>query len=192
MLRKFASCHASAIVFAFPFDAGDFVAYIVSVDDNAHYMDASRRSRLGEFDRYAEALKAAQARVDDFLSQALRTQPGMSATKLYESWTTFGEDPFIVATAPSPEIEPRFSAKPHDGRMAVAFFVASFSKMSITMRAESRASCSTRWRTPGRSGHRGRGSGTCPRPSRSPTPSRPSFGHRDPLHDGRVIVEQDV
>jgi hypothetical protein len=40
-------------------------------------------------------------------------------------------------------IEPRFSAKPQAGRTTLAFSVAAFGKVFITMRAGSRASSST-------------------------------------------------
>ncbi len=68
--------------------------YIVKVDDNFHYMDESQRYTLGEFDSYDEAVAKCQTIVDDYLASALK--PGMTAEELYSSYTSFGEDPFIM------------------------------------------------------------------------------------------------
>jgi hypothetical protein len=70
------------------------MTYTVRVDDNYHYMDADARYPHGEFECLADALLAAQAIVDDYLSSAYA--PGMSADPLYQSYTCFGADPFIL------------------------------------------------------------------------------------------------
>ncbi|CAN5454023.1 hypothetical protein BH11PSE11_BH11PSE11_02890 [soil metagenome] len=84
------------------------MSYAVFVDDNAHYMDQSQRRKAGEFESYHEALKAARAIVENCLQDGYR--PGLSAKALYESYVREGDDPYIVASAPSPAVEPRFSA----------------------------------------------------------------------------------
>jgi hypothetical protein len=84
------------------------MSYRVLVDDNFHYMDESRRRTLGEFRTYREALTAAKQLVDAYLLEAL--QPGATAHLLYQSYTMFGEDPFIVADSQSLDVEPDFSA----------------------------------------------------------------------------------
>jgi hypothetical protein len=84
------------------------MSYRVLVDDNFHYMDESRRRTLGEFRTYLEALTAAKQLVDACLLEA--QQPGATAHTLYQSYTMFGDDPFIVADSQSPDVEPRFSA----------------------------------------------------------------------------------
>jgi hypothetical protein len=68
--------------------------YTVRVDDNYHYMDADARYTLGDFSTWEDALKAAQGIVDDYLASAYT--PGMTAEELYQSYTSFGDDPFII------------------------------------------------------------------------------------------------
>jgi hypothetical protein len=70
------------------------MTYSVRVDDNYHYMDPSERYTHGTFDTLEEALKAARQIVDSYLASAYA--PGMAADKLYHSYTTFGDDPFII------------------------------------------------------------------------------------------------
>ena len=76
----------------------DFTAkYKVFVDDNSHYMDDSERYELGEFSLLEEAIEASKKLVDEYLTSAY--QPGMNAKDLFESYTSFGEDPFIVSSS---------------------------------------------------------------------------------------------
>lgn len=71
--------------------------YQIFVADNAQYIAPATRSALGEFPSLATALAAAQQIVDAYLLAAYR--PGMTAQALVASYTTFGEDPFIVDSA---------------------------------------------------------------------------------------------
>ena len=73
--------------------------YKVFVDDNFHYMDEDERYELGEFDTAEEALAAAKRIVDEFLDPAY--EPWMTAEELYQGYTGFGEDPFIVSDDPT-------------------------------------------------------------------------------------------
>lgn len=66
------------------------------VDDNFHYMDKLERYQLAEFDNCEAAITACKKVVDDYLLPNYR--PGMAAEQLYASYTSFGEDPFIVTT----------------------------------------------------------------------------------------------
>lgn len=66
----------------------------VLVDDNFHYQDENERYKMGEFDNLAAAISACQCIVDEYLAKAHK--PGMLAADLYKSYTSFGEDPFIV------------------------------------------------------------------------------------------------
>ncbi len=75
------------------------MTYTVRVDDNYHYMDPDERYTLGNFDTLEDAIKAAKAIVDDYLSSAFN--PGMNADDLYQSYTSFGEDPFIIGPLPA-------------------------------------------------------------------------------------------
>ena len=79
--------------------------YSVFVDDNFHYMDEDERYHLGDFADYAAALAACKKRVDDYLASAFK--PDMTAAKLFESYTSFGDDPWIKS---KPFRSPRFSA----------------------------------------------------------------------------------
>ena len=65
----------------------------VIVDDNFHYMDEAERYVLGSFETFEAALDAAKRIVDEYLASAYR--PGITVEELYESYTSFGEDPFI-------------------------------------------------------------------------------------------------
>lgn len=68
--------------------------YTVFVDDNFHYMDEDERTRLGVFDTLEAAVAACRKIVDDFLTS--NYEPGMTADSLYQYYTGFGTDPFIV------------------------------------------------------------------------------------------------
>lgn len=71
------------------------MTFKVFVDDNFHYRDEEERYELGEFATAEDAIRAAQRIVDEYLADAYR--PGMTADVLFRSYTSFGEDPFIVA-----------------------------------------------------------------------------------------------
>jgi hypothetical protein len=68
--------------------------YVVMVDDNAHYMDESRRYRLGAFKSPEAALERCRRIVDGFLF--LSHVPGYTADELLGEYTMFGEDPFVL------------------------------------------------------------------------------------------------
>jgi hypothetical protein len=57
-------------------------------------MDEDARYELGTFASREVAIAAAKTVVDDYLEAARK--PGMAAHQLFESYTMFGEDPFIV------------------------------------------------------------------------------------------------
>jgi hypothetical protein len=80
--------------------------YKVIVDDNSHYQDESERYVLSEFPTLDAAVEASRKIVDEYLLSAY--QPGVTAEALFRSYTSFGEDPWIVA--PTPEETVRFSA----------------------------------------------------------------------------------
>jgi hypothetical protein len=67
--------------------------YKVFIDDNYHYMDESERITHGEFETLEAAIEACKKIVNDSLAHAY--EPGMTAEKLYESYSFFGEDPWI-------------------------------------------------------------------------------------------------
>lgn len=69
--------------------------YRVMVDDNFHYMDSEVRWSAGEFDTAAAAIAKCKAIVDEDLAQM--HEPGMTADVLYQAYTAFGDDPFVVA-----------------------------------------------------------------------------------------------
>jgi len=71
--------------------------FTVLVDDNFHYQDESERYRLGEFDTLAAAISACQGIVNEYLDEAHEAR--MSAAELYQSYTLFGPDPFVIGAA---------------------------------------------------------------------------------------------
>ncbi|MBW3538452.1 hypothetical protein KY386_03085 [Candidatus Parcubacteria bacterium] len=77
--------------------------YKVMVDDNYHYMDESERYQAGAYSSVDEAVKECRRIVDEFLESTYK--PGMTAKELYQSYTGFGDDPFIVPTHPSKAAE---------------------------------------------------------------------------------------
>ena len=76
------------------------------VDDNFHYMDEDERSEYATFSTAGEALAACRMLVDEWLVR--HHKPGMSADELYQHYTSFGYDPFIVAPPQSERVH--FSA----------------------------------------------------------------------------------
>jgi hypothetical protein len=79
--------------------------YRVLVDDNFHYMQEDERYEAGTFGSYAEALAKCKAIVEAGLRQMAK--PGMTPDELYNSYVTFGDDPWIPET---PTGTDRFSA----------------------------------------------------------------------------------
>ncbi len=71
----------------------------VFVDDNFHYMDERERYLLGEFDSRVEAVAVCKKMVDDFLSSQFK--PGMTTERLFQHYSSFGLDPFIVEDEPN-------------------------------------------------------------------------------------------
>ena len=69
--------------------------YEVFVDDNFHFLDESERYRLGAFETCEEAVAVCKKIVDEFLEKGYKK--GMSFKELYEGYTGFGEDPFIIS-----------------------------------------------------------------------------------------------
>jgi hypothetical protein len=69
-------------------------AYRVMVNENSHYMDEAERYEHAPFHSCEEAITACKNIVDDYL--LANHSPGMSAEELYRSYTTFGEDPFVL------------------------------------------------------------------------------------------------
>jgi len=78
--------------------------YLVYVDDNFHYGDESERHKLGEFDTREAALAACREMVDEDFDRLEKVV--YSFKELWEGYTLYGEDPFII-NDDSPE---RFSA----------------------------------------------------------------------------------
>jgi hypothetical protein len=68
--------------------------YKVMVDDNFHYHEEDERREHGIYDTAAEALAACRALVERSLREEYR--PGISAEALYDRYTSFGDDPFIM------------------------------------------------------------------------------------------------
>ena len=80
--------------------------FTVMIDDNFDYMDEDARSEFGVFTTAAEAISACKQIVDADLSAMYK--PGMNAAELYNYYTSFGSDPFIVTGSPGERVD--FSA----------------------------------------------------------------------------------
>ena len=68
--------------------------YIVYVNDNFHYMDESERYKHGEFDDCQSAIAACKRIVDEFIEGV---DNNVSADDMFEQYTTFGEDPWVLS-----------------------------------------------------------------------------------------------
>jgi hypothetical protein len=68
--------------------------YRVMVDDNLHYQESSQRWEQGTYETAEEALAACRGIVDRWLENEYR--PGISAETLWDRYTSFGDDPFVV------------------------------------------------------------------------------------------------
>jgi hypothetical protein len=66
----------------------------VLIDDNFHFMNEDYRGRGGVFATQDEAIAACKRIVDACLESGF--EPGMTANALYEQYTGFGDDPFIL------------------------------------------------------------------------------------------------
>lgn len=89
--------------------------YRVMVDENEHFMDDDARWTLGRFESLEDAEAACRRLVDASLSEHF--QPGMSAKALFNSYVSYGDDPFIIAEqGPAPS----FSARGYAQDRAVA------------------------------------------------------------------------
>jgi hypothetical protein len=75
--------------------------YQVLVDDNFDYMDQEKRYQHGVFPTAEAAIAACQRIVDSDLDGFMK--PGMTASELYDAYTGFGRDPFIVSVTPDDE-----------------------------------------------------------------------------------------
>jgi len=82
------------------------MSYKVIVADNFHYQDREEEYLAGTFEVSYKALVEARRIVDISLTNAFR--PGMTAEALYEAYTMFGEDPYIVPINGAPDVS--FSA----------------------------------------------------------------------------------
>ena len=81
--------------------------YKVMVDDNFHYMAEDERWEYGTFATAEEALDACRRLVDEALMEEYRD--GATAEQLFVRYTSFGDDPFIVALDDADKVE--FSAR---------------------------------------------------------------------------------
>jgi hypothetical protein len=80
--------------------------YKIMVDDNFHYGEESERTEYGTVSTVEEALAVCRRIVDESLLAEYRE--GASAERLYDRYTSFGDDPFVVALDGAPKVE--FSA----------------------------------------------------------------------------------
>jgi hypothetical protein len=65
------------------------------VHDNFHYMDEDERYEHGVFSTADEAVAACKHIVDQSLKDLCK--PGITEQELFEAYTMFGDDPFVVS-----------------------------------------------------------------------------------------------
>jgi hypothetical protein len=70
------------------------VTYTVFTEENEHYMDRSARRWYGEYETLGEAVAAARQIVNADLESMYH--PGMSAKTLFQSYTHYGTDAYVV------------------------------------------------------------------------------------------------
>ncbi len=80
--------------------------YTVMVDENSHFMDEDERWQLGIFATAEDAIAACRKLVDASLLESYR--PSMTTKELYDYYTSFGDDPSVIAPAGAAKVE--FSA----------------------------------------------------------------------------------
>lgn len=68
--------------------------YEVIVNDNFHYMDPEETYKAAEYEDAAAAVEHCRGIVDQYLDATFK--PGMTAAELWDSYTSFGEDPAIA------------------------------------------------------------------------------------------------
>jgi hypothetical protein len=81
--------------------------YKVMADDNFHYLEEDKRREGPTYATAEEALEACRRVVDQSLLHQYE-QGGITAETLYDRYTDFGDDPFVVALDGSPKVD--FSA----------------------------------------------------------------------------------
>jgi hypothetical protein len=86
---------------------GQVCPYRIMIDDNFHYMEEDKRSTGRIFATAEEAIDACRRLVDRSLLHEYE-QGGVTAEALYDRYTDFGDDPFVVALGGVPKVE--FSA----------------------------------------------------------------------------------
>lgn len=92
--------------------------YKVMVDDNFDFMDEDGRHCAGRFKTYEEALEVAKS----IVLKSLANAQGSTAEEIYDHYTSFGDDPFIMPHPWRPPADNAFSAwkfaKQEAGRIA--------------------------------------------------------------------------
>jgi hypothetical protein len=76
--------------------------YKIMIDDNFKYMDEDARKEYGVVSTADKALDICRALVD--MSLLERYEDSQTAEQLYERYTDFGKDPFVVALDGSPKV----------------------------------------------------------------------------------------
>ena len=91
--------------------------YQVMVDDNFHYGEEDERCAYDIYATAEEALATCRKLVDESLLAEYRD--GQTADQLFERYTSFGDDPFVVALDGAPKVE--FSAWTYARQRAAEF-----------------------------------------------------------------------
>jgi len=95
----------------------DMSHYKVMVDDNFHYGEEDERWEYGVFATADEALAACRTVVDQSLLHEYK-EGGVTAEGLFDRYTSFGDEPFVVATGAEKRID--FSARSYAQAQSIA------------------------------------------------------------------------
>jgi len=87
-------------------EADSMSPYKVIVDDNFHYGEEDERSEYGTYPTAEEAQEVCRRLVDASLLAEYRD--GQTGEQLFDRYTSFGDDPFVVSLDGAPRVE--FSA----------------------------------------------------------------------------------
>jgi hypothetical protein len=77
--------------------------YLLRMADHFHYMDEDESYELGHHDTAPTAIAELRCLVNRSLLHLYR--PGMSARELFEAYSLFGDDPYIVAEGGAPRVD---------------------------------------------------------------------------------------
>jgi hypothetical protein len=77
--------------------------YLLRMADHFHYMREEENYDLDRYESAAEAVAEARRQVDDCLLHMHK--PGMGAAEVWQLYTMFGDDPYVLAEGGAPAVD---------------------------------------------------------------------------------------